>query len=174
MEVCEEFYNLIEKQMEKETINTFNEGIIIIVDTKEKAFNKNFRIVCISTHKKWNNLKNRRDNHLKNKAVSILRTHIGRISNQNESDIRKYLQRFEFILLQTDYKARFNLKEKIIGTLVNCQESKASKNWLGNKSSTKQIKSSGLWLVQYIGTTERLTIDDLKFLIIKEVTNNRG
>lgn len=161
MEVCEEFYNLIEKRMKSERTNSFNEGMIIVVDRKEKAFDKNFRIVCVSTHKKENNLKTRQKNHLRNKAVSILRMHIGRISNQNESDITKYLQRFEFILLQINYESRFNLKEKIIGTLVNCQESKASQNWLGNKSSTKQIKNFGLWLVQYVGTTKRLTYQDL-------------
>lgn len=169
MEVCKEFYNLIEKQIKLETTNTFNEGIIIIVDTQEKAFDKDFRIVCISTHKKENNLKTRQKNHYQSILNSILRKHISKcLFNKNESSISNYIKNnFKFILINVKtFSKRITLKKKIIGTLVKCKESKASKIWLGNKSSTKQIKNSGLWLVQHVGTTERLTYEDLEIFSI--------
>jgi len=69
-----------------------------------------------------------------------------------ESEITRILRenfsfRFIYIESQTERK---ELESSLIGTIAHCQLCKPSNNWLGNYSPKKQIRESGLWLIQHL------------------------
>lgn len=72
-----------------------------------------------------------------------------------ESQITKILRQkfsFKFIALnkQAERMGSKGLESYLIGTVSHCELCKPSNNWLGYFSPKKQIRTSGLWLVQYI------------------------
>jgi hypothetical protein len=59
---------------------------------------------------------------------------------------------------QTERMGKTGLESSLIGTISHCKLCKPSNKWLGNYSPKKQIKESGLWLVQHLkanGISER-------------------
>ena len=72
-----------------------------------------------------------------------------------ESTITKILIErfyFRFVIIDGQLKrmGRKGLESSLIGTVASCKLCKPSDNWLGNCSPKKQIKESGLWLVQHL------------------------
>ncbi|MCD6492882.1 MAG: hypothetical protein J7K36_03650, partial [Archaeoglobaceae archaeon] len=64
---------------------------------------------------------------------------------------------------QTSHK----IHEKIKGLFhqsPRCTKCKPSKNWLGNYSSKKQIRTSGLWLTQHLNAKGMTTNGDILFI----------
>jgi len=59
---------------------------------------------------------------------------------------------FRFIIVgkQIERMGSKGLEKRLIGTIANCKLCKPSNNWLGKYSPKKQIKESGLWLVQHL------------------------
>lgn len=80
---------------------------------------------------------------------------------KREKDIESYITKilrqqfsFRFIIVdnQTERMGGKGLESSLIGTVSHCKLCKPSNNWLGCFSPKKQIKNSGLWLVQHIGS----------------------
>ena len=72
-----------------------------------------------------------------------------------ESEITRILrERFSFRFIMTYTKIERmgskGLESSLIGTVASCKLCKPSNNWLGKHSPKKQIKESGLWLVQHL------------------------
>ena len=72
-----------------------------------------------------------------------------------ESTITKMIRErfyFRFVMIdsQLERMGGNGLESSLIGTVASCKLCKPSDNWLGNYSTKKQIKESGLWLVQYL------------------------
>lgn len=72
-----------------------------------------------------------------------------------ESSITKILREkfsFRFIMIENQRKRKGSkgLESSLIGTVASCELCKPTVNWLGNHSPRKQIKQSGLWLVQHL------------------------
>jgi hypothetical protein len=95
-----------------------------------------------------------------------------------ESTITKTLTErfyFRFIIIESRLK-RKQLESSLIGTVASCNLCKPSDNWLGNYSPKKQIKESGLWLVQHL-KANRIDENDKKTILdtirrTKEWTTN--
>jgi len=68
-----------------------------------------------------------------------------------ERQVTKYIQNhFSFVVFSVaDKSERLALEAAMIASVSQC-ECKASAAWLGNSSSVKQIRESGLWLVQHL------------------------
>jgi hypothetical protein len=74
-----------------------------------------------------------------------------------ESHITKILrQQFSFRFINVDNQIERmgdkGLESSLIGTVSHCKLCKPSNSWLGGFSPKKEIKTSGLWLVQHIGS----------------------
>lgn len=74
---------------------------------------------------------------------------------RTESKITKILRQryfFRFIIIdaQAERMGNKGLESSLIGTVASCKLCKPSDNWLGTYSPKKQIKESGLWLVQHL------------------------
>jgi hypothetical protein len=54
---------------------------------------------------------------------------------------------------------RKDLEKRLIGTLAQCSYCRASPRWLGLHSPKKQVRESGLWLVQHL-KAQAITVDD--------------
>jgi len=69
---------------------------------------------------------------------------------------------FRFIIIKNEDEriGSKGLESKLIGTVSRCTMCKPSMNWLGNYSPKKQIRTSGLWLIQYLNA-EGITEEDL-------------
>jgi len=72
---------------------------------------------------------------------------------------------FRFLLIdsQMERMGRKGLESSLIGTVASCPICKPSSDWLGNYSPRKEIRDSGLWLVQHlnadsINENDRVTI----------------
>ena len=61
---------------------------------------------------------------------------------------------FRFIIVdtKTEWMGSKGLESSLIGTVSHCELCKPSKDWLGCFSPKKQIKNSGLWLIQHLGS----------------------
>ena len=84
-----------------------------------------------------------------------------------EEMVSQYIQEnFSFSIVEIDDKLkRLKLKSKIISSLSLSEESKPSDEWLGYDSPREKIRSSGLWLEQYLFNREnQITSDDIEFL----------
>jgi len=59
---------------------------------------------------------------------------------------------FRFVLIDSQLKRMGSkgLESSLIGTVASCKLCKPSDNWWGNYSPKKQIRESGLWLVQHL------------------------
>jgi len=77
-----------------------------------------------------------------------------------ESEITRILREkfsFRFIIADERMKrmgAEGGLESSLIGTVAHCKLCRPSSNWLGGHSPKKQIKESGLWLVQHLDADE--------------------
>lgn len=76
-----------------------------------------------------------------------------------ESKITRILRErfsFKFLMIdgQTERMGSEGLESSLIGTVASCKLCKPSDKWLGNYSPKKQIKESGLWLVQHLKANE--------------------
>lgn len=60
---------------------------------------------------------------------------------------------FRFIIID-EQKKRMEVESSLIGTVARCELCKPSDNWLGNYSPKKEIKESGLWLIQHLNANE--------------------
>ena len=72
-----------------------------------------------------------------------------------ESEITQILRTnfsFKYIELdnQNERMGKSGLESSLIGTLAQCKLCNPSKVWLGNDSPKKEIRESGLWLVQHL------------------------
>jgi hypothetical protein len=153
-------------------------GIYIFYDKNEQGHCGD-RIVRIGTHKKDNNLRTRMRQHFGgNKKSSVFRKHIGRalLHKDNheaeiENKISEYLKNnFYFRLLEVDSKEkRLLLEQRLIGTVSKCEDCKPSESWLGNSSPTKEIRESGLWLVEelYKDELSESDLDEIKNCLVK-------
>jgi len=63
---------------------------------------------------------------------------------------------FKFIIVDSQMKriGTKGLESSLIGTVAHCKLCRPSSNWLGNHSPKKQIKESGLWLMQHLEANE--------------------
>ena len=63
---------------------------------------------------------------------------------------------FRFIELsrQTQRMGKKGVESSLIGTVARCKLCRPSPKWLGNYSPKKQIRESGLWLVQHLKARE--------------------
>lgn len=168
-------------------------GIYIFFEEDEKLGNLD-RIVRIGTHKKDKNLIVRLNQHFSgNKNSSSFRKYIGFcfVSQENpkylptwklkssqykevnkkyeeelEERINHYIkQRTSFIVFEVNTKEeRIFWEKKLIATLAQSNETKASDNWLGNYSPEPKIKQSGLWQTQH-NKAEILTDDEFDELV---------
>jgi len=77
---------------------------------------------------------------------------------------------FRFIIIENEDEriGSKGLESKLIGTVSKCMKCKPSKNWLGNYSPKKQIRTSGLWLTQYLNA-EGITDEDT--VVIEKLIN---
>jgi len=69
---------------------------------------------------------------------------------------------FRFVIIENE-DGRIGskgLESKLIGTVSRCTMCKPSMNWLGNYSPKKQIRTSGLWLIQHLNA-EGITEEDI-------------
>jgi len=59
---------------------------------------------------------------------------------------------FRFIIIdsQLERMGSKGLESSLIGTVASCKLCKPSDNWLGKHSPKKEIRESGLWLVQHL------------------------
>ena len=83
--------------------------------------------------------------HLRNiKKEKEIESEITRIIRENFS--------FRFIMLAGQVKrmGSAGLESSLIGTIANCELCKPSEEWLGIYSPKKEIRESGLWLVQHL------------------------
>lgn len=80
---------------------------------------------------------------------------------------------FRFIIIDSQNRrmGSTGLEKSLIGTLASCELCGPSKDWLGNYSPTRQVKESGLWLVQHLGA-DGIDSDD-KQAIIKAIRKTR-
>jgi len=74
-----------------------------------------------------------------------------------ENEITRILRKkFSFRYIQIDSQkqrmGKQGLESRLIGTLSHCELCEPSKNWLGLSSPKKQIRDSGLWLVQHLNS----------------------
>ena len=72
-----------------------------------------------------------------------------------EAEVTNLLrQNFSFKFIEVEGEnARMGtegLESALIGTLSHCSACKASRDWLGQYSPKKQVRNSGLWLVQHL------------------------
>lgn len=76
-----------------------------------------------------------------------------------ESEVTRILrEKFSFRFIIADDRMKRmgaeGLESSLIGTVAHCKLCRPSSNWLGNYSPKRQIKESGLWLVQYLKANE--------------------
>jgi len=74
---------------------------------------------------------------------------------RTESEVTRILRErfsFRFVIIDTQMERMGSkgLESSLIGTVANCKLCKSSDNWMGKYSPKKQIKESGLWLVQHL------------------------
>ena len=62
----------------------------------------------------------------------------------------KFYFRFIIIDSQLERMGSKGLESSLIGTVASCKLCKPSDNWLGKHSPKKEIRESGLWLVQHL------------------------
>lgn len=79
------------------------------------------------------------------------------VEMQIENQITKILREtfsFRFIEIadQEQRMGKKGLESRFIGTLSHCRLCKPSSQWLGNFSPKKQIRESGLWLIQHLSS----------------------
>ncbi|MCL0035781.1 hypothetical protein M1N00_03905 [Thermodesulfovibrionales bacterium] len=69
---------------------------------------------------------------------------------------------FRFVIIENEDEriGSKGLESKLIGTVSRCTMCKPSMNWLGNYSPKKQIRTSGLWLIQHLNA-EGITEEDI-------------
>ena len=69
---------------------------------------------------------------------------------------------FRFVIIENEDEriGSKGLESKLIGTVSRCTMCKPSMNWLGNYSLKKQIRTSGLWLIQHLNV-EGITEEDI-------------
>lgn len=69
---------------------------------------------------------------------------------------------FRFIIIENEEERMGSrgFESKFIGTISRCTRCKPSRNWLGNYSPKKQIRTSGLWLTQHLNA-EGITKEDI-------------
>ncbi len=94
---------------------------------------------------------------------------------QIEKRISDYIQtNLSFCVFHIDSKEeRLFWESKIVSTLARSKELEASKNWLGNYSTKRKIKISGLWQVNELYSEELI---ESEFNILKELlsTNEKN
>jgi len=98
-----------------------------------------------------------------------------------ESEVTRILREnfsFRFIVADGGMKTMGagGLESSLIGTVAHCKLCRPSSNWLGNYSPKKQIRESGLWLVQHlkadvINESEKVTIMNAIGRTKKWITN---
>jgi len=83
--------------------------------------------------------------------------HLRNISKEKqiESEVTRILREnfsFRFIIVDNQFErmGSSGLESSLIGTIAECELCRPSDDWLGNYSSKREIKESGLWLVQHL------------------------
>jgi len=150
-------------------------GIYFLFETGEFS-HAGERIVRVGTHTGQNNLSARLMEHLyaKNKDRSVFRKHIGRclLRRDNHSytqcweyDLTKRAERNKYAPLidshtqaaiendVTEYmnkkkEDRLLYEERLIGTIMQCNECAGSAQWLGKWHPNTRISKTGLWNIQ--------------------------
>ncbi len=61
---------------------------------------------------------------------------------------------FKYIIVngEKDRMGSSGIESGLIGTVSRCRKCKPSKDWLGQYSPKKEIRKSGMWLVQHLGS----------------------
>ncbi len=72
---------------------------------------------------------------------------------------------FRFIIIENDDEriGSKGLESRLIATVSGCKNCKGSKDWLGNYSPKKQIRTSGLWLTQHLNA-EEISSEDMTII----------
>jgi len=113
-------------------------------------------------------LNRRRDNYLQMWEIDFiygknrrLFGHLRDINKEKEIEIeitrmlrKNFSFRFIEMVCQKERMGKGGLESSLIGTISRCKVCRPSKNWLGNHSPKTKIRTSGLWLVQHLRTTE--------------------
>ena len=103
-----------------------------------KIWNKD--LIPKKNREKYSQLRNiQKEKEIENQVTTILRNNFS----------------FKFIVVENESE-RMNsegLERKLIGTISNCSLCKPSNNWLGQFSPKKEIRQSGLWLIQHLNSS---------------------
>ena len=83
-----------------------------------------------------------------------------------EEEVSEYInQNFSFTLLMSDTKEqRRFFEDGSIGAIAQCENCKASENWLGKHHPDHRIKDSGLWNIQGLKHTPVAYDDAVRFI----------
>lgn len=83
-----------------------------------------------------------------------------------EAQVTTYMHEFfSFVVVPVpDKVTRLELESKIIATVAQCPDCKATTGWLGHHSSVEKIRQSGLWQVNEL---EKFPLDQASFSTLK-------
>jgi hypothetical protein len=96
----------------------------------------------------------------------------GKVESEITGILRKGFS-FRFIIAddQMERMGAKGLEGSLIGTVAHCKLCRPSSNWLGSHPPKKQIKESGLWLVQHLEADE--INEDNKKTILNAITKTK-
>ena len=88
------------------------------------------------------------------------------------TDVLRSTFSFRYVIIpdQEDRMGETGLERTLIGTLARCTECCSSPTWLGRSSPKRQIRESGLWLIQHLSNPEISPRDQERFLDAVEAT----
>jgi len=94
-----------------------------------------------------------------------------------EAEVTRILRKrfsFRFIILEdeTERMGSSGLESHLIGTVAQCRECSPSDTWLGNSSPKPQIRESGLWQVQHLGSP--VINEDDKRIILRAIDQSQS
>jgi hypothetical protein len=129
-------------------------------DAYLKAWDKDFiKKINREKHRRLRNIQKEKD--IEKKITQILR--------------KKFSFRFIIVDNQVERMGTNGLERRLIGTVSRCSFCKASSNWLGKYSPKKQVKESGLWIVQHLGASGLDESDKETILnVIKKTKERQG
>ena len=138
------------------------------------------RIVRVGTHREQGRFPDRiLDHFYGNKNSSVFRRHLGAAilakKNLHDPRLREWIrgsmslrdieekvskllrEKFSFRYIRVDDRdERLELEERLISTLARFSPKYVSPNWLGRYSPSREIRESGLWNVEHVGSPKHI------------------
>lgn len=181
----------LKSRSEKPKGDVPQDGIYFWYEESEIRQGGGQRVTRVGTHEKPNRLHTRIKEHYGlNREGSVFRKHLGGAimfqNRQPESEIKEWYkarksprfddQKFNNYKAQVTAQAklgsyrvlkigrpneRLQLEEKLIALFSHCKHYRPSKNWLGNHAYRREIRYSGLWNVEHVGSPNEFAQSDL-------------